>query len=108
VRGAHLCHRQLVQLHTGLFRFTHESSHRAMRLAERRTLAHEIVGQVGCHHRARHRRAHARAIKAQLGHRTRHGRQHERQRIHGVEQCALVVLQVLAVAARQPLERGHQ
>ena len=44
---------------TGRLALAHEPSDRAVRLAERRALAHEVVGEVGRHHRARQRGAHA-------------------------------------------------
>ena len=79
-----------------------------MRLAKRGALAHEIVGEVGRHHGAGQRRTHALRAEAALGQRSGRRGEHEQQRIGGVEQVALVVLQILVVARRQSLERREQ
>ena len=90
--------RQRVQLELLVLALPHETPDGAVRLAERRAAANEIVGEIGRHHRARQRRPHALRLELALGERAGDGRQHQQQRVDRVEQHALVVLQILVVA----------
>src|SRR5688572_945813 len=96
---------KLLQFATSRLALAHEAPDRAVRLAKRRTLPDEVVGEIRRHHRARERGTHALRPEATLAERAGDRGQHEEQGVGRVEEDALVVLQVLVVARWQPLER---
>ena len=59
VRGGECLDGQLVEFNAAFLRLTHQRAHGAVRLAERGALLHEIVGQIGRHHRTRAGGTHA-------------------------------------------------
>mmetsp|Transcript_16789 Transcript_16789/g.38474 ORF Transcript_16789/g.38474 Transcript_16789/m.38474 type:complete len:226 (+) Transcript_16789:739-1416(+) len=79
-----------------------------MRLPEGDTLANEVLGEVGGEHERVERRAHP--LRLRLKRRQHSARDLERgfDRLQGVEEGLLVLLQVLVVRSGQALEHGQQ
>ncbi len=99
---------ELVQLAIVLLGFSHQASHHAVRFAKGHTVPYEVIGKVGGHHPARDCRLHTVGAELELGERSGDGGEDQHHRVGRVEQCALVVLQILVVAAREPLESGEK
>src|SRR5882757_4511794 len=79
-----------------------------MRVAKRRPLFYQIIGKIGGHHAARKRRTHSPWVEANFLEGAGNSREYQENRVYRVEQRALVVLEILVVAARQSLESGKE
>ena len=100
--------RKSIELDTQRLGFSNQVPHRAMSLAKAGSLPNEVVRQIGGHEPARKSSTHSLGAKLNLGQAASERRKDEGHRVDGVEQGALVVLQVLVVATRQPLDRGQE
>src|SRR5687767_2712358 len=106
--GGETLTRKSSQLASLPFSLTYQRSNRFMRFAERRSLPDQIISEVGSHHRARKRGAHALPVELQLLQRPGYRGQNEQHQIDCAEQRPLVILQILVVPTRQPLECRQQ
>src|SRR6266513_2261143 len=79
-----------------------------MRVTERRSLFYQIVGEISRHHAARKRRAHSPCVETNFLEGASNRGEHQQNHVDGVEQNALVVLEILVVAAWQSLESGKE
>ena len=101
--------RQLLQLAPSVDAVAHHPADRVVSGAEAEAPAHEVVRQVGGVHEALLRgRGHALATDLQpVAQLPRHG-QACRDRVDGVEQRLLVLLEVAVIGQRQPLHDGQE
>src|SRR5712672_1884769 len=79
-----------------------------MRVAKRRPLLYQIIGKISGHHAARKRRAHSPRVEANFLEGAGNSGEYEQNRVYGVEQSALVVLEILVVAVWQSFESGKE
>src|ERR1700704_4521657 len=79
-----------------------------MRVAKRRPLFYQMIGKISRHHAARKRRAHSPRVEANFLESACNSREYEQNRVYGVEEHALVVLEILVVTAWQSLESGKE
>mmetsp|Transcript_1604 Transcript_1604/g.2628 ORF Transcript_1604/g.2628 Transcript_1604/m.2628 type:complete len:295 (-) Transcript_1604:445-1329(-) len=108
MQRAQVVRRQPVEAHALVLRQLHGRARDVVRLAERHALAHEVLGQVGGQHLG------DQFLRQLPRHRPQRGQHAARDLeavldgLHSVEEGLLVLLEVLVVGARQPLERGHE
>jgi hypothetical protein len=77
-------------------------------LTEGKALAHEVVGKIDGEHCGGQLRQHPRGVQSQASDQACQHRQKEHQRVGGVKDRLLVLLQVSIVRRGEALEHGQQ
>jgi len=107
--GGQLNHLQIGQILLFLFGVTHRARNHFVRITERQTFFHQIVGQIGCRCKTlTHRARHGIRFDGDAAHHVSVDAQGIGQRINRVEQRLLVFLIVLVVRQRLTLHQSQQ
>ncbi len=100
---------QLLERHAALDRLAHDRADDRVRLAERRALAHQVLGDVGGGvERAVGAGGHRGVDEGRGRHEPGERAQRQRARVERVEQRLLVLLQIAVVRERQRLQRREE